>query len=576
MADQPARRRLAAILAADVVGYSRLMEADETGTLAVLKARRRDVLEPLVAQHEGRIFKVTGDGVLIEFGSAVNAVQCAVDLQRAMANQPDDCHIILRIGINLGDVVVEGSDLYGDSVNIAARLEAIAEPGGICVSEDAHRQVRNKLRVTFDDLGAQTLKNITEPVRAYRVAEVPAVAITPTEATTDKPSVAVLPFTNMSGDPEQEYFSDGITEDIITELSRFRSLFVIARNSSFAYKGKPVKVQEIARALNVAYVVEGSVRKMAPRIRITAQLIDATSGNHLWAERYDQDMQDIFAIQDDVVAKIVARVAGQVAAAGTEKVRRKRTASLAAYEYLLRGLEYYSSSDDLLDLAHDMFRKAIAADPNFAWAHALLAVVDLHIYWRDFYQAEPTQGGLDRALEAATKAVSLDGNDSECHRILAHILLYRRSFELAKRHLDMAETLNPNNVGIATTRAWFEIYTGRPQTALEILNQAERLDPQFPNWYWEARGQALYELRRYDEAAAAFERMTAPPLYVYQCRASCYAQAGRTEDARAMTTEVLNREPRFTLRRYAMTEPFQSQASLDHLIDGLRKAGLPD
>jgi adenylate cyclase len=572
-------RRLAAILAADVVGYSRLMEQDEAGALAALKERRKTILAPLVAQHHGRIIKVMGDGVLVEFGSAVDAVACAVELQRRMAEANADLPvsraITLRIGVNLGDVIVEGSDLYGEGVNIAARLEALAEPGGICVSGTVHEHVQRRLPLAFEDLHEQTLKNIARPVRVYRATDAGRLSVLSAAATTEKPTIAVLPFINMSGDPEQEYFSDGITEDIITELSRFRSIFVIARNSSFAYKGKPVKVQEIARTLDVAYVVEGSVRKIAPRIRITAQLIDATSGKHLWAERYDQNMHDIFAIQDDVVAKIVARVAGQIAAAGSEKVRRKRTASLAAYEYLLRGLEYYSS-DDLLDLAHDMFRNAIAGDPNFAWAHALLAFVDLQIYWRDFYKSEPTQGGLDRAFEAATRAVSLDGNDSECHRALAQILVYRRSFEPAKRHLDMAETLNPNNVGIATTRAWFEIYTGRPQAALETLDRAERLDPQFPNWYWEARGQALYQLRRYEEAAAAFERMSAPPLYVDQWRASCYAQSGRTEDARAIATEVLNREPRFTLRRYAMIEPFQSQASLDHLIEGMRKAGLPE
>src|SRR5262245_22326723 len=271
------QRRLAAIMAADVVGYSRLMERDEGGTLAALKDRRKEVLEPLVAKYQGRVFKVVGDGVLVEFASAVNAVQCALDLQNGMARAngsvPTDRHIILRIGINLGEVVVEGSDLYGDGVNIAARLEGLAQPGGICISGDAHRHVRSKLNVAFDDLGIQTLKNIAEPVHVYRVAGMSAVAIAPSSTATEKPSIAVLPFTNMSGDPEQEYFSDGMTEDIITELSRFRSLLVIARNSSFSYKGRSPRIQDVGRELGVRYVIEGSVRKSGDRLRVTAQLV---------------------------------------------------------------------------------------------------------------------------------------------------------------------------------------------------------------------------------------------------------------------------------------------------------------
>jgi len=310
MAEERVQRRLAAILAADVVGYSRLMEQDEEGTLAALKGRRREVLEPLAAHHQGRVFKVTGDGVLVEFASAVNAVQCAVDLQQAMAaangDQPDDRHIVLRIGINLGDVMVEGSDLYGDGVNIAARLEAIAEPGGILVSGTAHEHIKNKIKVGFDDLGSQTLKNIAEPVRAYRVTGTPAVTVAASKPATDKPSIAVLPFTNMSGDPDQQYFSDGITEDIITELSRFHGLFVIARNSSFQYRDKAVDVRLVARELGVQYLVEGSVRRMANRIRITAQLIDARTGSHMWSERFDCSISELFEVQDEVARTIVA------------------------------------------------------------------------------------------------------------------------------------------------------------------------------------------------------------------------------------------------------------------------------
>ncbi len=306
-------RRLAAILAADVVGYSRLMEQDEAGTLAALKERRKGILQPLVARHQGRIFKVTGDGVLVEFASAVNAVQCAVDLQQSMAaanaGQVEDRQIVLRVGVNLGDVMIEGSDLYGDGVNIAVRLETIAEPGGIIVSGTAYDQVKNKIKAGFDDAGSQSLKNIAEPVRAYRVADTAAVAVSAHKPGADKPSIAVLPFANMSGDPEQQYFSDGITEDIITELARYRSLFVIARNSSFQFRGPSVDMAAVRRRLGVRYIVEGSVRRSGNRLRVTAQLIDAATETHLWAERYDRDVRDVFAVQDEVARTLAPATA---------------------------------------------------------------------------------------------------------------------------------------------------------------------------------------------------------------------------------------------------------------------------
>src|SRR5262245_17907635 len=336
MAQERLQRRLAAILAADVVGYSRLMETDEAGMLAALKARRKEVLEPLAAKHKGRVFKVTGDGVLVEFASAVNAVQCAVELQQGMAaandGQAKDTQVVLRIGVSLGDVMVEGGDLYGDGVNIAARLETIAEPGGIIVSEDAHRQVRNKLHIGFEDLGPQSLKNIAEPVRAYRVAGTPAVEIA-AKPSSDKLSIAVLPFVNMSGDPEQQYFSDGITEDIITELSRFRELFVIARNSSFRYRDKANDLRLIVGELAVQYIVEGSIRTAGGRVRITAGVVDIASGNQLWTEHYDRNLQDIFAIQDEVAQAIAATVEGRVTSTGAQRSRRKPTRDLAAYDY---------------------------------------------------------------------------------------------------------------------------------------------------------------------------------------------------------------------------------------------------
>src|SRR5262245_20976358 len=307
------QRRLAAVLAADVVGYSRLMEQDEAGTLAALKARRKDVLDPLLAKNRGRVFKVTGDGVLVEFASAVNAVQCAVDLQEGMAaanaDVPEDRHIVLRIGINLGDVMVEGNDLYGDGVNIAARLEALAEPGGILISSTAHDHIGTKVKVRLEELGTQSLKNIAEPVRAYRVVGTPAVVVAASKPVTEKPSIAVLPFANLSGDATQNYIGDGITENIITDLARFHDLFVIASNSTFAYKGKPVKIQEVSRELGVLYVLEGSTQISGDRVRISAQLIEGTTGRHLWAERYDRRMEDIFALQENIAEKIVGALA---------------------------------------------------------------------------------------------------------------------------------------------------------------------------------------------------------------------------------------------------------------------------
>ena len=408
MAEERAKRRLAAILAADVVGYSRLMEVDEAATLLALKARRRDVLGPLVAKHEGRIFKTTGDGVLVDFASAVNAVQCAVDLQHAMSaangDQPEDCHIVLRIGVNLGDVMVEGSDLYGDGVNVAARLEALAEPGGILVSGTAYDQVRNKVKAGFVDLGPQTLKNIAEPVRAYRLSGTPAVNVTAPKPATDKPSIAVLPFANMSGDPEQEYFSDGITEDIITELSRLHSLFVISRNSSFHYKGQSPRAQDIGRELGVEYFVEGSVRKAGDRVRITAQLIEVKGGGHLWAERYDRKLDDIFAVQDEIVRTIVATLPGRIENWRGERAMRAPTDNLAAYDHMLKGFKHlrlYRQSE--IANARAAFQRAIALDPVCARAHAGLAFTHL----QDFFWCNDLDG-YRIALPVAERALSLD------------------------------------------------------------------------------------------------------------------------------------------------------------------------
>jgi TolB-like protein len=376
LATERVERRLTAILAADVAGYSRMMGKDEEGTLAQLKAHRRALVDPKIAEHRGRIVKTTGDGMLVEFASVVDALRCAVEVQRGMtarnAEVPQDKRIEFRVGIHQGDVIIEGGDIYGDGVNVAARLESLAEPGGICVSARVQEDARGKLESAFEDLGDQQLKNIERAVRVYRVR--PSGTPRPTLPLPEKPSIAVLPFQNMSGDPEQEYFADGIVDEIITALSRFRSLFVIARNSTFTYKGRPVDVKQVGRELGVRYVLEGSVRRSASRVRITGQLIDAATGAHLWADRFDGELQDIFDLQDRVTVSVVSAIAPRLEQAEIERAKRKRTESLDAYEYLLRGIASFDRfTREANDEALRLFYRAVELDPDFASAYGMAA-----------------------------------------------------------------------------------------------------------------------------------------------------------------------------------------------------------
>jgi TolB-like protein len=470
-------RRLAAILAADVVGYSRLIEADEAGTLATLKSRRKSVLEPVVTRHRGRIVKVMGDGVLVEFGSAVNAVQCAVDLQTGMATAnaglADGRAVLLRVGVNLGDVIVEGSDLFGDGVIVAVRLQELSDPGGICISGGVHEQVEHKLALAFDDLGRHDVKNMARPVHVFRVGiDVPATGSAAGVVGVAKPSIAVLPFTNLSGELEQQYFSDGVTEDIIAELSRFRSLFVIARNSSFQYRDKATDVRRISRELGVQYALEGSVRKVGDRVRITAQLIDATTGNHVWAERYDRTLEAVFAVQDEVVHTIVATLEGRLATRIAEQARRKPTQSMAAYECVLQAREHLSTFDAAA--AEPLLRRAIDLDPRYAKAYGSLASVHLINHFFD-----PRSNHLDEALKYGQWAVALDQSDGACHSTLSQIYLFRREFELAGLHCERALALNPNDVGTIVERAHWLTRIGRVTEALVELDKALQRDP-FP------------------------------------------------------------------------------------------------
>ena len=576
-------RRLAAILAADVVGYSRLMEQDEAGTLAAVADRRKAVLEPLLAKHRGRVVRLMGDGTLVEFSSAVDAVQCAVDIQKAMkeanAKLSSDRMIVLRVGMNLGDVAVDDGDLYGDGVNIAARLEALAEPGGIYLSAAMHQQVERLLPFAFRDLGNQALKNIARPVRVFCIADDQEAGRAPgtgaptgrTFSLPSKPSVAVLPFANLSGDPEQQYFSDGITEDITTELSRFRQLFVIARHSSFQYRDDAIDVKRVGRELGVEYVVEGSVRRMGERVRITAQLIDAITGNHLWAERYDRGLKDLFSVQDDVVRTIVAILPGRIEEAGSRSARRKRPENLAAYDYFLRGAEYHL----MFDIAHnaaarEMFEKAIALDPDIAPAYAWLATQHM----RDWMLDQSVEA-REQAFRLAERAVALDPNDSVCHMMFGYVCFYKRQFEDAELHLNQAMSLNPNDPNNAVTMGWLCACLGRPDEGLNWMDKAYRLNPYPPPWYHSARGTVLYAARRYAEAVVVLKRVAASlePWDVTYLAAS-YGQLGLVEKIQPLIAEMHSLYPKFSIFQYVAGEPFRNADDIAHIRDGLSKAGL--
>jgi TolB-like protein len=460
-------RRLAAILAADVVGYSRLMERDEAGTLAALKERRASILQPLVAAYHGRIVKVMGDGVLVEFASAVNTVSCAIELQKKMAvandGVADDRHIVLRVGINLGDVVVEGSDLYGDGVNIAARLEALADPGSVVVSRTVFDHVRGKMKLGFDDLGEQQLKNIAEPVRIYRLRPEGEAAIArPVMPLPDKPSIAVLPFQNMSADPDQEYFADGMVEEIITALSRMRWLFVIARNSSFAYKGRSVDAKQVGRELGVRYLLEGSVRKAGNRVRITGQLIDAGTGAHLWAERFDGGLEDIFDLQDQVTASVVGAIEPKLEQAEIERARRKPTESLDAYDFFLRGMAaFHQWTSGANNEALAWFSKAIELDANFAAAYAMAA--------RCYAQRKSSGWVTDRAHEIAETAklarrageLGRDDAGALCSAGIA-LAFVVGDLDGGAAYIDRALVLNPNLAWAWLFSGLMKVWLGEP------------------------------------------------------------------------------------------------------------------
>jgi adenylate cyclase len=579
-------RRLAAVLAADMVGYSRLMEVDETGTLARLKTHRIELIDPVIERNRGRIIKTTGDGMLVEFLSVADAVLCAGEIQRRMARRNTDVSparwIQFRIGINLGDVIVEKNDIFGDGVNVAARLEMLADPGGICVSGAVRDQVGNRLDdIAFEDLGDQIVKNIARPIRVFRVrfesvaTPEPEGAKGAAVATTNakKPSIAVLPLVNMSGDPEQEFFADGLTEDIITELSRFRDLLVISRNSTFVHKGKAVKVQEIAREFGVEYVLEGSVRKAGGRIRVTVQLIDAETDRHIWAERYDRELEDIFAIQDEMTRAIVATLPGRVEAATHERAKRKPTDNMAAYECVLAAkvLHHRSTREDNAE-AQRLLNRALALDPNYAHAHAWKACVlgQTWVYdWCDDRDALFEQVAAELEITLA-----LDDNDSDVHRILAALNLNRDEYDKAAYHQERALALNPNYDLVVVQQGELLTWLGRPEEGIDWIKKAMRLNPYHPQRFWSHLGRACYCAEKYAEAVEAFSRITRPDHTHHAFLAATFAQMGNAVAAAAHAAEVLKREPKFSVAAYLATQHYKHEADRIRHETGLLTAGL--
>jgi len=575
-------RRLAAILAADVAGYSRLMGVDEEGTLERLKALRREVVDPKIAEHYGRIVKTTGDGVLVEFASVVDAVRCAVAVQQAMLERNTevvaDNRIELRIGINLGDVIVEGDDLYGDGVNIAARIEALAEPGGVFVSNTVHDHVRDRLPLAFEDLGEQQVKNIARPVRVYRVRDVGGAANSPSAfqpalPLPDKPSIAVLPFQNISGDPEQEYFADGMVEEIITALSRIRWLFVIARNSSFTYKGKAVDVKQVGRELGVRYVLEGSVRKGGNRVRITAQLIEAETGAHLWADRFDGSLEDVFELHDQVAISVAGVIEPALQAAEVRRSSVRPTSDLTAYDLYLRALANFPwFGKEQMAGATELFEQAVAIDPDFAPALAWAAVC--HTRFRLDGYAEDPETSRRKAKSLADRALARAGGDPG---VLANVAITLGDDENAEitsaiALIDQSLALNPSSA-----RAWFisgllRVLAGECDEAIKHVETCLRLSPRDPVGVpLYIMGSAYFFSRRFAEAAeklALSVRAYAGWHLPYRTLAACYAHMGRLDDARAVIDQLRAVGPvtATEINRYRLAE------DRELLLSGLRLA----
>jgi adenylate cyclase len=581
----PSVRRLTAILAADVAGYSRLMGADEEGTHERLKAHLGQLVNPKIAEHRGRVVKNTGDGLLAEFASVVDAVRCAVEVQQGMLDRepdmPDERRIRLRIGVNLGDVIAEEHDIFGDGVNVAARLEALAEPGGICVSRVVRDQVRDRLDFAFEDLGEQQVKNIARPVRVYRVRDLAAPDEVPLAASPqplplpDKPSIAVLPFTNMSSDPEQEFFADGIAEDIITALSRYPSLFVIARTSSFTYKGRTVDVKQVGAELGVRYVLEGSLRKSGNRIRVTAQLVEAETGKHVWAERYDRNLADIFAMQDEITEAVTVAITPAIADAEQRRAMHTPPANLDAWAAYQRGLWHFSkvTAEDNA-LARQFFQHAVDLDENFAGGYKGLSALQAHetdYEGRDLSETAPIAEALARL------AVALDGTDAEARSLLAIALRRRGDNEGALAEAERALTISPNLASAHSARAASLISSGRHRDGIAALERSIRLDPRRAAVRLNQIALALYCSGEYKAAVEAANRAIGLyPNYpnTYRWLAAALGQLGQIEEAKDALQKAIAIAPAAFDMYVRKRVPWRRPEDHAHMLEGLRKAGL--
>jgi TolB-like protein len=563
MAEERVQRRLAAILAADVVGYSRLMGQDEVGTLERLKACRRDLMDPKIAEHRGRVVKLMGDGALVEFASVVDAVRCAIAIQRDIELRdreiPDAQRIAFRIGINLGDVMIEGDDIYGDGVNIATRLQELAGSGSIYVSGTVFEHIGGRVETAFEDCGEQRLKNIDRPLRVFRVrldGERTAPAARPIVGAQlpDNPSIAILPFTNMSGDLEQEYFSDGITEDIITELSRFRGLFVIARNSSFVFKRTAIDVRSIGQKLGVRYVVEGSVRRAGSRIRVTAQLIDAAAGNHLWAERYDRDLADIFEVQDEVSRAIVTNIAPRLQSEDQYSAKRRAPDDMRAYDHYLRAKLLIDTPADLSDLerGREHCNRAIEIDPGYARAYSYKALS--YTNGLAFMEEDDPEEWVKQALASAEQAVALDDLDNVSHWVLGVAALRAQQPDRARRHIRKALAINPNDADVLAEASYIEVALGDPEAGLRNIAMALERNPMNPPWYHWVMGAAMELLGRYENALAEYDQYGAPNPAILKLRAMALAGLGRMDEARAQVQALLAVRPGLTVATLRKSE----------------------
>ena len=620
------KRKLAAIFSADVAGYSRLMGQDEAATVETITTYR-EVMSELIKQHRGRVVDSPGDNLLAEFISVVDAVQCAVGVQKELkarnSGLPEDRRMQFRVGINLGDVIEEEGRIYGDGVNIAARIEALAPPGGICISRTAFEHIESKLPLGYEYLGEQSVKNIAKPVGAYRVTMEPRVTVAgkleetsrrlpvfvgavallvlaaaagfwyfysrPTEPPKelssvegmafplpDKPSIAVLPFVNISAEPEQEYFTDGITEEIITALSKVPRLFVIARNSTFAYKGKSVEVQQVGRELGVRYVLEGSVRKAGDRVRITAQLVDATTGGHLWSERYDRDLKDIFALQDEITIKILTNVRVKLTEGEQAHLYDRRAKNLDSFMKVLQGRAYFYRFNKENNLrARQVFEETITLDPDNAGAYTMLAWTHMLEVW--FGWSQSPGKSMERAIELAQTALALNETLDSPHSLMGNIYLLRRQYEKAIVEAERAVALNPNGADAHAHLGMILSYVDRPGEAIALLKKAMRLNPLPPNWYLFSLGHAYRLAGQYEEAIPVYKRVlhrNPEDMIALTGLVATYSLLRRDEEARAEAAEVLRIDPKFSLDHLAKTMPHKNPADTECYINALRRAGL--